>query len=88
MYKAYCVADDIMEPYVPFGGELVYRIVSRGTGYSELNSDVKALLLTIPTVDVKIGGKRSPLMVAAGQTTSSLFKCFNGELRTIVCPIK
>ena len=52
----------------------------------ELTKEIKACLLTIPTLEVKIGGKRSPLMVAVGQTTASLYKCFDGELRRISYP--
>ncbi len=87
-YNAYCLADDIMEPYRPYVDELVYEIVLSGKDYSVLTNELKAILLTIPTLDVKIGNKRSPLMIAAGQTTASLFKCFNGELRNIAYPLK
>ena len=52
----------------------------------ELSKDIKAELLSIPTLDVVIGGKRSPLMIAAAQTTASLYKCFSGELRKIAYP--
>ena len=51
-----------------------------------LDRNVKATLLTVPTLDVTIGGRRSPLMVAVGQTTASLYKCFAGELRRIAYP--
>jgi CRISPR-associated protein Cas1 len=37
-------------------------------------------------LDVVIGKKRSPLMIAATQTTASLYKCFSGELRKIAYP--
>ena len=85
-YNAYCLADDIMEPYRPYVDELVYNIVTNGGDYDVLNKDLKAKLLMIPTLDVIISGKRSPLMVAVGQTTASLYKCFSGELRKIVYP--
>lgn len=85
-YNAYCLADDIMEPYRPFIDELVHKIVVSGCNYEELTMDIKKQLLTIPTLDVLISGKRSPLMVAVGQTTASLYKCFSGELRKIVYP--
>ena len=49
---------------------------------------LKRVLLTIPTLEVMINGKRSPLMIAATQTTASLYKCFTGELRRIVYPEK
>lgn len=85
-YNAYCLADDIMEPYRPYVDELVYGIVKSGVACETLTKELKAKLLTIPTLDVVIGGKRSPLMVAVGQTTASLYKCFSGELRKIVYP--
>ena len=85
-YNAYCLADDIMEPYRPYVDELVVKIVQSGERYDELTKSVKAQLLTIPTLDVCIAGKRSPLMVAVGLTTSSLSKCFCGESRRIVYP--
>lgn len=85
-YNAYCLADDIMEPYRPFVDQLVHQIVVSGIDYSELTPEIKRELLTIPTLDVIIGGKRSPLMIAVGQTTASLYKCFSGELRKIVYP--
>lgn len=85
-YNAYCLADDIMEPYRPYVDELVYNIVASGMDCNLLNKDLKAELLMIPTLDVVIAGKRSPLMVAVGQTTASLYKCFSGELRKIVYP--
>lgn len=53
---------------------------------AELTKEIKARLLTIPTLEVIIGGKHSPLMVAVGQTTASLYKCFGGELRRVVYP--
>lgn len=85
-YNAYCLADDIMEPYRPFVDELVLKIVQSDTNYQELSKELKAQLLSIPTLEVSIEGKRSPLMVAATTTTASLAKCFGGELRKIIYP--
>ena len=85
-YNAYCLADDIMEPYRPYIDELVYSIVESEMDYTELSKEIKGRLLTIPTLEVNISGKRSPLMVAVGQTTASLYKCFSGELRKISYP--
>lgn len=85
-YNAYCLADDIMEPYRPYVDELVVGIVHSGANYGELSKELKVQLLEIPTLEVKIGGKRSPLMVAVSQTTASLYKCFSGELRHIIYP--
>lgn len=86
-YNAYCLADDIMEPYRPYVDELVFGIVQDcGADSLELTKDIKTRLLTIPTLDVVISGKRSPLMVGVTQTTASLYKCFSGELRRIAYP--
>ncbi len=87
-YNAYCLADDIMEPYRPYVDRHVYGIVAQYgfEGISQLNKELKAQLLAIPTLDVVISGRRSPLMVAASQTTASVYKCFSGELRKISYP--
>src|SRR5574344_1577030 len=85
-YNAYCLADDIMEPYRPYVDELVIAIVNSGVDYAEVNTDLKSKLLTIPVMDVMINGQRSPLMVAVGQTTASLYKCISGEQRKIIYP--
>ena len=85
-YNAYCLADDIMEPYRPYVDRLVVDIIEQYGIDVELSKDIKAELLTIPTLDVVIGGKRSPLMIGVSQTTASLYKCFSGELRKIAYP--
>ncbi len=85
-YNAYCLADDIMEPYRPYVDKLVFDIVQQYGCDIELTRDIKALLLSIPTIDVYIGNRQSPLMIAASQTTASLYKCFSGELRRIAYP--
>lgn len=85
-YNAYCLADDIMEPYRPYVDQLVYTIVEQYGDDVEISKDIKSELLAIPTLDVVIGGKRSPLMVGVSQTTASLYKCFSGELRKIAYP--
>lgn len=86
-YNAYCLADDIMEPYRPFVDRLVMKLVDSGVDYTELTKDLKAELLQIPVLDVKIAGKRSPLMIAAGITTASLAKCYAGKSRRIIYPV-
>lgn len=86
-YNAYCLADDIMEPYRPFVDELVKRITAKHADIDELTTGLKRELLAIPVLDVTINGKRSPLMVAATLTASSLAKCFAGETKSIVYPV-
>jgi CRISPR-associated protein Cas1 len=85
-YNAYCLADDIMEPYRPFVDKLVVEIVDSGENIEELSKEIKTKLLQIPVLDVVINGERSPLMIAVAQTTASLTKCYLGELRKIAYP--
>ena len=85
-YNAYCLADDIMEPYRPYVDKLVVEMVDSGMDISKLTTDIKSKLLSIPILDVVINGKRNPLMIGVGITTSSLYKCYSGELRKIAYP--
>lgn len=85
-YNAYCLADDIMEPYRPLVDKLVVEIVDSGEDISELSKAIKARLLNIPVLDVQINNQRSPLMIAVGLTTASLAKCYLGEARKIAYP--
>lgn len=85
-YNAYCLADDIMESYQPYVDELVLDLIRQNEDISEINKRLKMQLLGIPMLDVVINGKRSPLMIAAQQTTASLYKCFAGEMRHVNFP--
>ena len=85
-YNAYCLADDIMEPYRPYVDQLVLDIIHNNNEISEITREIKLQLLSIPTLDVVINGKRSPLMIAAQQTSASLAKCFAGESKRISYP--
>ena len=82
-YNAYCLADDIMEPYRPFVVDLVLSTINNMDIPEELTIELKREMLSIPVLDVLIGGKRSPLMIAAGLTAARLVKCYNGEAREI-----
>lgn len=85
-YNAYCLADDIMEPYRPYVDRLVLDIIAED-GTLFLTQSAKLRLLSIPVLDVEIDGHTSPLMVAVSTTTASLAKCFGGDLRKLVYPI-
>ena len=85
-YNAYCLADDIMEPYRPYIDKYIVEITDTETDYTILNPTIKSRLLSIPVLDVTIDGKRSPLMLAASQTTASLSRCFSGVSRKIIYP--
>lgn len=85
-YNAYCLADDIMEPYRPYVDMVVCFITDNYDNYEELTTELKKELLQIPALDVVIGGKKSPLMIAMSRTTNSLQECFSGQSRKIIYP--
>ena len=83
-YNAYCLADDIMEPYRPFVDAIVVQLVNTGVG--ELTSDNKEALLRLPTYDVRINKQKSPLMLAVQQTAASLQQFYEGKTNILKCP--
>lgn len=85
-YNAYCLADDIMEPYRPFVDKIVFDIVKNGEDFYDLDKSIKKQLLSIGTEEIVIEGKRSPLMVGVQRTTASVAKCYEGEARKILYP--
>lgn len=85
-YNAYCLADDIMEPYRPYVDKIVLEIMDLHSSDIELSRDVKFKLLGISLIEVVINKERSPLMIAAQKTANSLYKCFSGTQRKITYP--
>lgn len=85
-YNAYCLADDIMEPYRPFVDRVVCQLVRSNGQYLEMSPSMKKALLEVPALDVYMEGRKSPLMNAVQRTTASLAKCFEGQSRKILYP--
>ncbi len=85
-YNAYCLADDIMEPYRPFVDKVVCNIIRFNGNFLEMTPSMKKQLLEIPAIDVTIDEQKSPLMNAVQRTTASLVKCYEGNTRKILYP--
>jgi len=85
-YNAYCLADDIMEPYRPYVDQVVLEMLMKYENIKELTPDIKRELLVIPALDVYIDDNTSPLMVAVQRTTASLMRCYEGIQRKIQYP--
>ena len=86
-YNAYCLADDIMEPYRPYVDQVVCDIIRMNGKFLDMTPSMKKQLLSIPAMDVVIDGQKSPLMNAVQRTTASLAKCFEGKARKILYPV-
>ena len=85
-YNAYCLADDLMEPYRPYVDLVVRGMIDRTSVVENLTPELKVELLTIPTLDVLLAGDKSPLMVAMQRTAVSAAKCYAGEQRKLLLP--
>jgi CRISPR-associated protein Cas1 len=85
-YNAYCLADDLMEPYRPFADQVVIELVKTHGLIENIPIELKKVLLQIPAMDVMINGEKSPLMIAMQRTAVSLVKCFEGEQRNLIFP--
>lgn len=86
-YNAWCLADDIMEPYRPYVDRMVVEVASTVDELpEELTPALKKTVLSLPTLDVWIGGEKSPLMVAVNRTTASLARVYMGETRKLLLP--
>ena len=85
-YNAYCLADDLMEPYRPYVDELVLELLRLYGVNDTIPKEVKTALLKIPTLDVTIANLQRPLMVAVQQSASGLYKCYAREIKVIPFP--
>ena len=86
-YNAYCLADDVMEPYRPYVDQLVVELVRDTDDYSALTTALKQKLLQVPVLDVHIGAQTRPLMLAVQETTASLYRCFAREQKHVTFPM-
>lgn len=84
-YNAFCLADDIMEPYRPLVDAKVLEILKQQEG-QELTTAVKIRLLGVLTETVYFANTKTPLIVALSTTASSLQQCFTGKVKKIKYP--
>ncbi len=85
-YNAYCLADDMMEPYRPFVDMVVRSIIDTSSDVEVLKQEHKIQLLKIPAMDVLLNEEKSPLMVAMQRTAATLARCYTGEQRKLLLP--
>lgn len=95
-YNAFCLADDIMEPYRPFIDWEVLNMLNTKTASdfeyedeeeSQLTREQKVALLRLPQLDMTVLDLKRPLFHAVSMTTAGLYKCFAGDSRKIPYPI-
>lgn len=84
-YNAFCLADDIMEPYRPFVDWVVLNLLQQSEE-EELTRGQKIELLKLPQMDMVVNDIKRPLFHAVSITTAGLYKCYAGESRKIPYP--
>lgn len=82
-YNAFCLADDIMEPYRPFVDLKVLELAKENL---PLNTETKARLVQLLAEDVCFNGQHKPFMLGLTKTSASLQECFAGTRKNIVYP--
>ncbi len=85
-YNAFCLADDLLEPFRGFVEERVRDIYFDIGPVDGLEQTTKAKLLEVLYKEVNIGGFKGPLMVGLHRTMASLQRCFAGDQKEIVLP--
>lgn len=85
-YNAFCLADDVLEPFRGFVEAKIRLIMRSGDFDGELDQQIKARLLEVLYEPVTIAGYNGPLMVGLHRTAASLVRCFAGEQKEIELP--
>ncbi len=85
-YNAFCLADDLVEPFRGFVEAKVRDIYINIGPVDELDQQTKAKLLEVLYEPVKIAGYEGPLMVGLHRTAASLQRCFAGEQKLLDLP--
>jgi len=84
-YNAFCLADDLVEPFRGFV-EVKVREIVQSEDWEELTQAIKARLLETLYEEVEIADYKGPLMVGLHRTAASLVRCFSGEQKKIDLP--
>ncbi|TKJ35538.1 MAG: subtype II CRISPR-associated endonuclease Cas1 [Planctomycetes bacterium B3_Pla] len=85
-YNAFCLADDLVEPFRGFVDSKVRDIFQDSGPVDELDQATKAKLLEVLYEEVSIAGFKGPLMVGLHRTAASLQRCYAGEQRFVDLP--
>lgn len=86
-YNAFCLADDIMEPYRPYVDDTVMDIYNDNPDTEDLDTYLKQRILQFLTMDTQFEKIVRPLTTGLSHTTASLARCFAGEARKIEYPV-
>ncbi len=82
--NAFCLADDLIEPFRPAIDRIVRGMILQGR--DQIDQLAKAQLLSVLTETVCVEDQKGPLMVALPRMTSSLVHCYRKESDKMLVP--
>jgi len=85
-YNAFCLADDVIEPFRGFVEARVRKICNGGNYDEELSQSIKAELLEVLYQEINVADFKGPMMVALHRTAASLVRCYANEQKWIDLP--
>ena len=85
-YNAFCLADDVMEPFRGFVDAKVADVWERDEVGEDLTQELKAEMLNVLYEPVVVEGQKGPLMVSLHKTAASLVRCYAGEGKELALP--
>lgn len=84
--NAFCLADDLMEPYRPYVDWRVRRMVAEGEAAETIERQHKQALLSLFNETILVGGRRSPLLLAMHATAAALRRSFEDGKAELALP--
>jgi len=85
-YDAFCLADDVMEPFRPLVDAAVARYAASQTVEEDLSIPMKRAVLETLMGRFDVAGEARTLFDVAAMTAVSLMKVFQGSRKTLVLP--
>lgn len=90
--NAFCLADDLIEPFRPVVDWRVKEISTKHHLKDEMlsleNRDIRADILTLLSEPIHVNGSITPLGLAVSMSVSSLKRCFVEKSEKLVVPLK
>jgi CRISPR-associated protein Cas1 len=78
-YNAFCLADDLMEPFRPFVDKIVYEMISKNGLNEFMTKENRKILLQITTLEVISKKETTSLTIATQNMVNSYVKFLNKE---------
>jgi CRISPR-associated protein Cas1 len=85
-YDAFCLADDLMEPFRPIVDKAVVNIVKEKGKDVPLDKDTKAALIGAMTEKFNLNSEQRTLFDILSRTSASLAQVFEGKAKGLILP--